>query len=160
MPINPSLDIGQIEGAYLQGVGLFTTEELVWGDAAHPWVRPGTLRTVGPGGYKIPTANDVPIAMHIELYEGGRNSKAILSSKGIGEPPLFMACSIFFAIKDALQSARVTNLGADDAHRPFVLHSPATSERIRMAAGDKLTRMYQKDGAAEQHAQFQTMGSF
>jgi xanthine dehydrogenase/oxidase len=106
VPINPTIDIGQIEGAFVQGMGLFTMEELVWGDSEHPWVRPGQLQTRGPGTYKLPTANDVPLQMHIELWKGGNNSKAIFSSKGVGEPPLFMAASVFFAIKDALQAQR------------------------------------------------------
>jgi xanthine dehydrogenase/oxidase len=160
IPINPVLDIGQIEGAFTQGVGLFTMEELVWGDSAHPWVRPGYLQTRGPGTYKLPTANDVPIQMHIELWKGGQNSKAIFSSKGVGEPPLFMGATVFFAIKDALQSARVENLGPEAAHRPFVLHSPATSERIRMAACDDLTETFKKPGEKAERGQFQTLGSF
>jgi xanthine dehydrogenase/oxidase len=162
IPINPIIDIGQIEGAFVQGQGLFTTEELVWGDSAHPWVRPGQLLTRGPGQYKLPTANDVPLRMHVELWAGGTNSRAIFSSKGVGEPPLFMAASIFFAIKDALQAQRVQELGADVAHStPFVLHSPATAERIRMACADPLAKGFMKPGApADAHVAFQPLGSF
>ena len=162
LPISPVIDIGQIEGAFVQGMGLFTMEELVWGDSEHPWVRPGQLQTRGPGTYKIPTANDVPLQMHIELWKGGNNSKAIFSSKGVGEPPLFMAASVFFAIKDALQAQRVQELGVERAHSvPFVLHSPATSERIRMACADELARDFMKPGAkADAQVDFQTKGSF
>lgn len=161
VPINPTIDIGQIEGAFTQGLGLFTMEELVWGDADHQWVRPGVLQTRGPGTYKLPTANDVPLKMHIELWKGGANSRAIFSSKGVGEPPLFMASAVFFAIKDALQAARVQNLGAEAANQPFVLHSPATSERIRMAAADSITQSFMKPtAAAGASVHFQTKGSF
>ena len=166
-PINPTIDIGQIEGAFMQGLGLFTMEELVWGDSAHPWVRPGQLQTRGPGTYKLPTANDVPIKLHIDLWKGGRNSKAIFSSKGVGEPPLFMAASVFFAIKDALRAARAQNLGHAANDTPFVLHSPATSERIRMATADSLCAAFLKPAPADDKssqqqraANFQTLGSF
>jgi xanthine dehydrogenase/oxidase len=64
-PINPLVDIGQIEGAFVQGAGLFTLEELVWGDSAHPWVRPGQLQTRGPGTYKLPTSNDIPVQLRV-----------------------------------------------------------------------------------------------
>jgi len=77
VPINPTIDIGQIEGAFVQGMGLFTMEELVWGDSEHPWVRPGQLQTRGPGTYKLPTANDVPLQMHIELWKGNVNNVCV-----------------------------------------------------------------------------------
>ena len=161
VPINPVLDLGQIEGAFVQGAGLFTLEELVWGDKEHPWVRPGQLQTRGPGTYKLPTSNDIPLQLHVELWAGGENSRAIFSSKGVGEPPLFMGAAVFFAIKDALQSQRVQELGADRAAEAFVLHSPATAERIRMACADALAKGCMKSGTKEDaHVAFQTLGSF
>lgn len=163
VPINPTIDIGQIEGAFMQGVGLFTMEELVWGDSAHPWVRPGQLQTKGPGAYKLPTANDIPVKMHIELWKGGENSRAVFSSKGVGEPPLFMGSAVFFAIKDALQAARESVLGTEAAYQPFTLHSPATAERIRMAAADDITATFMKpalEANKDAHTQFQPLGSF
>jgi len=162
VPINPVIDIGQIEGAFVQGCGLFTLEELVWGDKAHPWVRPGQLQTRGPGTYKLPTSNDIPVQLHVELWAGGRNSKAIFSSKGVGEPPLFMAASVFFAIKDALQAQRTQELGAERAaQEPLVLHSPATVERIRLACADTIAKGCMKPGAGQDaHVGFQPLGSF
>ena len=75
---------------------------------------------------------------------------------------LFFHCTatVFFAIKDALHSARVENLGVDAAHRPFTFHSPATSERIRMAACDDLTETFMKPDTKVERGQFQTLGSF
>lgn len=67
--INPALDIGQIEGAFVQGMGWSTTEELVWGDDQHPWARPGQLFTRGPGTYKIPSFNDVPRDFRVHLSD-------------------------------------------------------------------------------------------
>ena len=114
------------------------------------------------GTYKPPTANDVPLKLHVELWKDAVNSKAIFSSKGVGEPPLFMGAAVFFAIKDALGAARVQSLGAERARAtPFVLHSPATAERIRMAVADPITKGFMKPGS-EEDAQiaFQTLGSF
>jgi xanthine dehydrogenase/oxidase len=69
-PINPAIDIGQIEGAFVQGAGLYTIEELVWGDDQHPWVHPrGRNATSGPGNYKIPSADDVPLEWNIEIMK-------------------------------------------------------------------------------------------
>jgi hypothetical protein len=66
--INPALDIGQIEGAFTQGMGWSTTEELMWGDADHAWVRPaGRLFTQGPGTYKLPAFNDTPREFNVRL---------------------------------------------------------------------------------------------
>jgi len=162
VPINPVIDIGQIEGAFIQGMGMFTMEELVWGDSAHQWVRPGQLQTRGPGSYKIPTANDIPLKLHVELWKEGKNSKAIFSSKGVGEPPLFMSASVFFAIRDALHSRRLQTLGEEEAYSlPFILNAPATSERIRMAAADPITAKFMKASAGKDAQKtFQTLGSY
>eukprot|EP00468_Gymnochlora_sp_CCMP2014_P000995 CAMPEP_0167740308 /NCGR_PEP_ID=MMETSP0110_2-20121227/202_1 /TAXON_ID=629695 /ORGANISM="Gymnochlora sp., Strain CCMP2014" /LENGTH=1376 /DNA_ID=CAMNT_0007624181 /DNA_START=571 /DNA_END=4701 /DNA_ORIENTATION=+ len=131
--LNPAIDIGQIEGAFTQGMGLFTIEELVWGDSDHSWLRPGTLFTSGPGAYKIPSFNDVPLEMNISLLKNAPNPKAIHSSKAIGEPPLFLAACVFYAIKEALGAAR-------EEKGAFNLDAPATVERIRMASNDFLTK--------------------
>ncbi len=100
--INPAIDIGQIEGAFVQGYGWSTMEELVWGDADHPWVRPGQLFTRGPGTYKIPAFNDVPVDFRVHLSDTD-NRFAIHSSKAVGEPPLFLGCSVFLAIQVRLR---------------------------------------------------------
>lgn len=134
--LNPALDVGQIEGAFTQGYGLFTLEEMVWGNRANPWLRKGHFLTSGPGNYKIPSSNDVPLDLRVHLLKNAPNEKAIHSSKAVGEPPLFLAASVFFAIKDALADAR-----ADEGFKgPFQINSPATSERIRMAAPDSVTK--------------------
>jgi len=148
--LNPAIDIGQIEGAFTQGMGLFTLEEMIWGDSDHKWLRPGTLMTQGPGAYKIPSFNDVPLEFNISLLKNAPNPKAIHSSKAIGEPPLFLAASVFYAIKDALAQARGDAGSCEEGkgggggggveNGPFPLDSPATAERIRMACPDHLTK--------------------
>lgn len=67
--LNPAIDIGQVEGGYVQGLGWTVLEEMKWGDAAHPWVRPGHLFTQGPGTYKIPTVNDIPVDFRVSLLK-------------------------------------------------------------------------------------------
>ncbi|UZJ56031.1 hypothetical protein CBS101457_005351 [Exobasidium rhododendri] len=131
--INPGIDVGQIEGAFTQGMGLVTTEESLW-------KQNGDIVTKGPGNYKIPSASDTPADFRISFMKEveGRKAhylKTIQGSKGIGEPPLALGAFHFFAIKDAIQSARVD---AGLGHGPFQLHSPATSERIRTACGDEI----------------------
>ncbi|OMO78014.1 Aldehyde oxidase/xanthine dehydrogenase, a/b hammerhead [Corchorus olitorius] len=133
--LNPAIDVGQVEGAFIQGLGWVALEELKWGDAAHKWVPPGCLYTCGPGSYKIPTVNDVPFKFNVSLLKGHPNVKAIHSSKAVGEPPFFLASAVFFAIKDAILAAR-----AETGHTGwFPLDNPATPERIRMACLDEFT---------------------
>ena len=96
--INPAIDIGQIEGAFVQGMGWLTIEELVWGTKAHSWIKEGQLFTRGPGTYKIPSFNDIPQDFRVHLSDTN-NRFAVHSSKAVGEPPFFLAASVFFAIK-------------------------------------------------------------
>ena len=138
--INPALDIGQIEGAFTQGMGLFTMEELIWGDQNHRWIPQGQLFTRGPGTYKIPSFNDVPTDFRIHLADTN-NKFAVHSSKAIGEPPLFLGAAVLFAIKAAIIDARKGN-GIEDY---YCLDSPATSERIRMACADSLVQLCMED---------------
>merc|ERR1712098_416330 len=88
--INPAIDIGQIEGGFMQGYGLFVMEQLIHSPD-------GTLLTKGPGAYKIPSFNDVPSQFNVCLLRGVSNPRAVYSSKAVGEPPLFLAASVFFA---------------------------------------------------------------
>ena len=118
--LNPAVDIGQIEGAFIQGMGWLTTEELVW----HP--DSGKLTTHAPSTYKIPTANDCPPVLHCQLYEGDNVEDSIHRSKAVGEPPLLLPFSVFFAIRDAVSAA-----GGHRADPP--LTAPATSESILRA---------------------------
>jgi xanthine dehydrogenase/oxidase len=96
--LNPAIDIGQIEGAFVQGFGWSTMEQLIWGDKEHTWVRPGHLFTKGPGTYNIPAFNDVPADFRVHLSDTD-NRFAIHSSKAVGEPPFFLGASVMFAIK-------------------------------------------------------------
>ncbi|KAI9024730.1 putative xanthine dehydrogenase HxA [Hyaloraphidium curvatum] len=129
--LNPAIDYGQIEGAFVQGMGWSTIEESLW-------LKNGAIFTAGPGTYKIPGFADTPQQFHVRLLKGVEwpNLKSIRSSKGIGEPPLFLGCSVAIAIRDALRSARA-DAGIDDV-QDFRL--PLTSERIRLAAGDFLAQ--------------------
>ncbi|KAM0000115.1 putative xanthine dehydrogenase [Helianthus debilis subsp. tardiflorus] len=138
--INPAIDVGQIEGAFVQGMGWVALEELKWGDAAHKWIPPGCLFTSGPGSYKIPSVNDVPFKFKVSLLKDAPNDKAIHSSKAVGEPPFFLASSVFFAIKDAIIAARAES----GSHGWFPLDNPATPERIRMACADEFTAPFVK----------------
>lgn len=128
--INPSIDIGQIEGSFMQGLGLYTMEELKYSPS-------GVLYTRGPGQYKIPALCDVPLKFNVYLLADSDNPHAIYSSKGIGEPMLFMGCTVFFAIKEAVAAVR------RDAGKtgPFVLNSPATPERTCLACATPFTQM-------------------
>lgn len=133
--INPTIDIGQIEGAFTQGMGWSTIEEVVYADDDHTWIRPrGRVFTTGPGTYKIPAFNDVPETFNVSLLENATNPFAVHSSKAIGEPPFFLGASVYYALKDAIRAAR------KDHHEEgyFELRMPATSERIRMLCADKI----------------------
>jgi xanthine dehydrogenase large subunit len=103
-------------------MGWLTSEELVW-DAK------GRLRTHAPSTYKIPVSSDVPAAFHVKLWERGENVEdSIFRSKAVGEPPLMLATSVFFAIRDAVAAAR--------GSLP-VLDAPATPERILFACAPR-----------------------
>ncbi|PKR91295.1 xanthine dehydrogenase molybdopterin binding subunit [Pleomorphomonas diazotrophica] len=116
--LNPAIDIGQIEGAFVQGMGWLTTEELVWDDK-------GRLATHAPSTYKIPTASDVPAIFNTRLWDGDNREETIHSSKAVGEPPLMLACSVFSAIFDAVASLKPGVVPPLDA--------PATPESIMRA---------------------------
>lgn len=118
--LNPAIDLGQIEGGFVQGMGWLTTEELCWNDN-------GRLMTHAPSTYKIPTAFDVPEDFRIEIYRGtGNVEDTIYKSKAVGEPPLMLAISVFAAISDAISS-----IGGYRVMPP--LNSPATPEEILKA---------------------------
>ncbi|XP_064622237.1 xanthine dehydrogenase/oxidase-like [Lineus longissimus] len=130
--LNPAIDIGQIEGAFTQGYGLMMLEE-------HRHSPKGFLYTRGPGMYKIPGFGDTPIEFNVSLLKKAKNPKAVYSSKAIGEPPLFLASSVFHAVREAVTSAR-----ADSGITGyFSLDSPASAERIRMACMDNFTEQFQ-----------------
>ena len=117
--LNPAIDIGQIEGGFVQGMGWLTTEELVWDST-------GRLMTHAPSTYKIPTASDVPADFRVNLFEsGGNREDSIYRSKAVGEPPLMLALSVFSAINDAILSLKPALMPRLDA--------PATPEAIMRA---------------------------
>ena len=120
--LNPAIDVGQIEGAFIMGLGLYTIEE-------HRFSADGHLETIGCGKYHIPSVSCVPLQMNVTLLKASENPKAVYSSKGIGEPPLLLSCAVFFAIRSAIKSARA------DAGLPsdFVFDSPATVGKILLA---------------------------
>ena len=151
--INPAIDYGQIQGAFVQGMGLFTMEESLWlrgGPMA------GNLFTRGPGAYKIPGFRDIPQVFNVSLLKDveWEELRTIQRSRGIGEPPLFMGSAVFFAIRDSLKAARAQfgvlpktvrdANGADgfDTEDDGILRlrSPATPERIRLACEDPIMR--------------------
>lgn len=139
--INPSVDYGQIEGAYIQGQGLFTTEESLWHRAS------GQVATKGPGNYKIPGFRDIPQVFNVSLLKDveWENLRTIQRSRGVGEPPLFMGSAVFFAIRDALKAAR-KQWGVD---KVLSLRSPATPERIRTSCADPIiekARVHPQEG--------------
>jgi xanthine dehydrogenase large subunit len=118
--LNPAIDLGQIEGGFVQGMGWLTTEELVWD-------KDGRLRTHAPSTYKIPACGDRPRVMNIDLLENAPNREAtIFRSKAVGEPPLMLAISVLHALSDAVASV------ADHRICPR-LDPPATPEKVLMA---------------------------
>ncbi|KAK5112105.1 hypothetical protein LTR62_004447 [Meristemomyces frigidus] len=130
--INPAIDYGQIEGAFVQGLGLFTMEESLWHRGS------GQIFTRGPGAYKIPGFRDIPQEMNISLLKdvNWENLRTIQRSRGVGEPPLFMGSCVFFAIRDALKAAR-RQWGVGEV---LSLRSPATVERIRVSCADPIVK--------------------
>jgi xanthine dehydrogenase large subunit len=120
--LNPGVDMGQIEGGFLQGVGWLTTEELWWDER-------GALKTHAPSTYKIPSVSDWPQCASIQIYERGENAEdTIFRSKAVGEPPLMLAISVFLALRDAVAAAA----GNESAMR---LNAPATPEAVLRALG-------------------------
>ncbi|XP_063695941.1 xanthine dehydrogenase-like [Culicoides brevitarsis] len=128
--MNPAVDIGQIEGAFVQGYGFYTMEETLYEPN-------GRQITRGPSNYKIPGFNDIPEEFYVSLLTGAPNPRAVYSSKAIGEPPLHLSSSVFFAIQEAIFAARQEN----GIQGEFEFNVPATAARIRMACCDKFTEM-------------------
>ena len=118
--LNPALDLGQVEGGFVQGVGWLTTEELVWGAK-------GDLKTHAPSTYKIPAAGDRPDVLNVALWGPGENRElTIRRSKAVGEPPLMLGVSAFTALCDAANAA---------AGKWRAIDAPATAERLLMGMG-------------------------
>ena len=117
--INPAIDKGQIEGGYVQGMGWLTMEECVWD-------KKGKFLTHGPSTYKIPVAGDIPEHFNVTLFDGSNLKPTPFNSKAVGEPPLMLALSTFFALRDAVSAS---------ADHQTVVHmsAPATPEKILMS---------------------------
>ncbi|MFZ6847525.1 xanthine dehydrogenase molybdopterin binding subunit [Undibacterium sp. RuRC25W] len=128
--LNPAIDIGQVEGAFIQGMGWLTTEELVWNAK-------GKLTTHAPSTYKIPAISDCPEDFRVRLFKNTNVANSIHHSKAVGEPPLLLPFSVFFAIRDAIAS-----VGDGKVSPP--LTAPATGEAILRAVT-----------AVQQHSQHQ-----
>jgi xanthine dehydrogenase large subunit len=117
--LNPVLDIGQVEGGYVQGAGWLTTEELVWDDK-------GRLRTHAPSTYKIPAFSDQPQVFNVALWDGRNVEDTIYRSKAVGEPPFMLGISAWLALSNAVAAC-----GADYP----ALDAPATAERVLTTIG-------------------------
>lgn len=115
--LNPALDIGQVEGGYVQGVGWLTTEELVWDDK-------GVLRTHAPSTYKIPACSDRPRVFNVDLWDQPNHEETIFRSKAVGEPPFMLGISAWLALADAVSSC------GDGFHD---MNAPATAEEVLAA---------------------------
>jgi len=118
--LNPAIDLGQIEGAFVQGQGWFTCEELWWDPK-------GRLRTVGPSTYKIPGSRDAPAIFNVRMLDNAPSKEAtIFRSKAVGEPPLMLATAVWNALKDAIAATA-------ERKTAVRLDAPATPERILTA---------------------------
>ncbi|NBD16042.1 MAG: xanthine dehydrogenase molybdopterin binding subunit [Cyanobacteria bacterium] len=117
--LNPALDMGQIEGGFVQGMGWLTTEELWWDDK-------GILKTHAPSTYKIPTGRDIPNEFHVHLFDNENREDTIYRSKAVAEPPLMLGISVFLALRDAVAASA-------NYQKIPKLNAPATPERILMA---------------------------
>jgi xanthine dehydrogenase large subunit len=117
--LNPAIDLGQVEGGFVQGMGWLTTEELWWDDK-------GRLRTHAPSTYKIPACGDVPARFNVALFSGRNKEDVVYRSKAVGEPPLMLAISVLHALRDAIAAS-------GDGWAVPRLDTPATPERVLMA---------------------------
>ena len=119
--LNPRIDIGQVEGGFLQGMGWLTMEELVWNES-------GKLTTCNPMSYKIPAMTDMPNDFRVKLVENRKNPEdTVYHSKAVGEPPFMLAISVWCALKNAISSI-------DDYQSAVTLNAPATPEAVLWAA--------------------------
>ena len=117
--INPAIDIGQIEGGFVQGMGWLTTEQLVWNDK-------GVLTTHAPSTYKIPATGDIPKHFKIDFWPEPNREDNVFGSKAVGEPPFMLAISVYEALKDAIAAGQVER-------KAVKLTAPATTENVLMA---------------------------
>ncbi|WPB55719.1 xanthine dehydrogenase molybdopterin binding subunit [Xylophilus sp. GOD-11R] len=119
--INPAIDVGQIEGGFVQGMGWLTTEELVWNAK-------GLLTTHAPSTYKIPATGDIPAHFNVELWPEANREDNVFGSKAVGEPPFMLAISVYEALREAVAAGRADG-------QAVVLRAPATAESVLRALG-------------------------
>ena len=117
--LNPAIDIGQIEGGFIQGMGWLTTEDLQWDNK-------GRLASFGPANYKIPAIGDTPAEFNVNLYDSANPETTVFRSKAVGEPPFMLSSSVWAAMRDAISSI------TDYRFAPQ-LDTPATPERVLAA---------------------------
>ncbi|XP_054113736.1 aldehyde oxidase 2 isoform X3 [Callithrix jacchus] len=146
--LNPAIDIGQIEGSFIQGMGLYTTEELKYSPE-------GVLYSRSPDEYKIPAITDVPEEFNVSLLPPSHTPLTIYSSKGLGESGMFLGSSVFFAIADAVAAVRRERGIAED----FTVQSPATPEWVRMACADQFTEMMEPCSVTQAEVQWHDISS-
>lgn len=123
--INPAIDIGQIEGGFVQGMGWLTTEQLVWNDK-------GYLATHAPSTYKIPATGDIPAHFRVGLWPEANREDNVGGSKAVGEPPFMLAISVYEALRNAVAAGRGAG---EDSLAPVRLTAPATAENVLRALG-------------------------
>lgn len=129
--LNPAIDVGQIEGGFVQGVGLMTTEKLTVNKST------GELTLYGPGNYKVPGIKNIPKEFNVTLLKDAKGERRPLySSKGIGEPPLLLAASVHLALREAVNAARKDHGLSDN----YQLECPATPEIIRMGCDGPIVK--------------------
>jgi len=129
--LNPAIDLGQVEGGFLQGVGWLSSEELCWDTK-------GRLTSHAPSTYKIPVCSDWPAQFHVDLIDWGQNrEETIYRSKAVGEPPFMLGISVFHAIRDAIASV------GDHQSSPR-LNAPATPEEILRRVDELQAQMHQQ----------------
>ena len=121
--INPAIDIGQIEGGFVQGMGWLTTEQLVWNEQGH-------LSTHAPSTYKIPATGDIPEHFKVDFWPEPNREDNVFGSKAVGEPPFMLAISVYEALRDAVGAASPAS-----PSQPVVLRAPATAENVLRALG-------------------------
>ena len=131
--INPAIEFGQIEGGFVQGQGWLTMEEVKWNDN-------GQITTFSPSTYKIPGVSDIPKKFNVEIFKKGFNKEKVVNkAKTTGEPPLMLAMSVFFAIKDAVASIGNYQIAPK-------LNAPATAERILMSINKIKNKIKNQNG--------------
>jgi xanthine dehydrogenase large subunit len=146
--LSPRLDLGQVEGGFVQGVGWLTLEELRWDDGDGP--TRGRLQTPSASTYKLPSLSEMPEEFHVRLFDDAREDGAVYGSKAVGEPPLLLA----FSAREALRQA----VGAFGPHgRSVELASPATPEAVFWAV--EAARAAVSDGAEPRRAEASVDGN-